>query len=75
MGIIVEQRRAKMHTIEFSVGTLLLVGAVGAALSIGSFILYGMAREEGREITPGLKVELPVPGLPNLPRLGSPKAE
>ena len=60
-----------MATIEFSVGTLLLVGAVGATLSVGGFILYGMAREEGREITPGLKVKLPVPDLPNLPRLGA----
>ena len=58
-----------MQVVEFSVGTLFLVGAVGATLAIGSFILYSMAREEGREITPGLKVAFPVPDLPDLPDL------
>jgi len=64
-----------MHTIEFSVGTLALVGAVGAVLAVNGFILYGMANEEGREITPGLKVMLPVPDLPNLPQLGTAQAQ
>ena len=68
-----------MQVVEFSVGTLLLVGAVGATLAVGSFILYSMAREEGREITPGLKVALPVPDLPDLPeffpRVSQPRTE
>lgn len=60
-----------MQIVEFSLGTLVLVGAVGATLAVGSFVLYSMAREEGREITPGLKVGFPVPDLPDLPDLFS----
>jgi len=58
-----------MGTVEVSVGTLGLVAGVGAALAVASYLLYIMAGEEGKEITPGLKMSFPVPDLPDLPDL------
>lgn len=58
-----------MQIVEFSVGTLFLVGFVAGTLGVGGYVLYSMAREEGKEITPGLKVGFPVPDLPDLPDL------